>query len=71
MNLKQLLQSIREANLATTGPKGNRPSLKKAYAKVRQSAERLVAGQTSDKKPESKEQASKFLAQGKGPARRA
>jgi len=65
MNLKQLLQSISEE------AKGNKKSLTRAYARVRAAAKRQLAGGTSDDKPESMEQAKKFLAQGKGPARRA
>lgn len=50
--------------------KGNKKSLELAYAKVKKAAEEQVGGKAGDKKPRSTEEAKRFLAQGKGPARR-
>jgi|TARA_R110001583_G_scaffold66636_2_gene191298 hypothetical protein len=61
MNLKQLLHSIREANLATKGPRGNRPSVEHAFAKVKKAAGAYLADPKSgkDQSPSEKKQSKK------------
>ena len=67
MNLKQLLHSIREANLATKGPRGNRPSVEHAFAKVQRAAGSYLAnrdagkGQTPAERKQSKKDAEEQL----------
>ena len=61
MNLKQLLRNIREESGRVKRPRGRKPTVKKAFDKVREAARKQAAGETSDNKPTSGEEAANFL----------
>lgn len=62
MNLKQLLQSIRESNFAVRGPRGNRPDLQKVFNRVKRAALSQVHNpKHPDKKKISKAEAEEQL----------
>ena len=69
MNLKQLLRNIREESGRVKRPRGRKLSVEKAFDKVKEAAKKQAAGETSDEKPISDQEAKRFLSNAKkGPA---
>jgi hypothetical protein len=61
MNLKQLLRNIREESGRVKRPRGRKLSVEKVFDKVKEAAKKQAAGETSDEKPKSGEEAANFL----------